>query len=1055
MMCENNDSWKLALSKLSEEDKLTIDFEYPEKIKVLSDLHQLTYDAKLECDKKRWRFTRKSGETVIVRDLLGKVIKWVDLFRQVGDVAIQYDPVHAALPWAGVRFLLQVCKVSVYRLTPIKILKVAVSDFSTFGSVVENIASISETLCRNAHVEATFHGSVSNTSKEMKDALIRLYAAILVYLSKAKRYFQQKTASSKRATILRWISAEPYIQHHREIKTDVLVGTGQWLLSNPTFKKWKDESASSILWLHGIIGSGKSKLISIVIEDAMQAYNAGQSPPPAFFYCSRNTAEPERSNPAAILASFVRQLSCVEPGGPLLDPVTKLYQQREIQGFASGPLRIDESITLLTQLVEYYQLTTIVIDALDECDPEKRFELMDALETLLRESPCLVKIFASSRDDQDIVYRLQDYPNLEINANQNNDDIFSFVRAETRTLIQRRKILQYSSQKKEMEEIITRKVSEGAKGMFRWATLQLQSLCELKTDNAIQERIGRLPRHLESLYYEIFQKIESYPAFADRQVTRNAFTWLLCAQRVLSSAEYLAAISIMANGALSQISKDQILDMCCNLIVFDAELDTFRFAHLSVREFLEKQQQYNTFSCTSLAAKTCLLCLIYESCTPKVKALLSALPESSSLAISSTRQFSNYSALYWAKHLQLLEEKRIQADLKTVLSLFLSTEEAETPLHLWAKRLPRLMEDLPYRGPQGQLRKHLEASISEVGKALFIACSFNFLEIAKQWVGERVVWRNLVNFRGLRPLEAAVEAGSCEVALFLLAHGSLRITNDILVLAARHKEKGLEMTSQLLDLQGKDTEISERLAVVAARNEGCGPELMKLLLSKRKILPSARVLQAGARNKRLGVKMTKLLLDQCDESFQITEPVVKTAVQNLDLCLELLTLLLNRHKSTLQISEPILIAAALNWHSGHEIFALLIDRQIDFAVTQSVLKTIFDSHYNDISTMMLLLDRRSGDFQITEAIVEKAALVSDDAMISLLLERRGAEIEVTEKIMQAAASNWRHGIRVLNLLFDKRADVNITEAVVIAALESKTYNIEKAMLLFDRRPHTR
>lgn len=41
-------------------------------------------------------------------DLFGKIVKLVDLFQQVGDPAVQYDPVHAALPWAGVRCLLQV-----------------------------------------------------------------------------------------------------------------------------------------------------------------------------------------------------------------------------------------------------------------------------------------------------------------------------------------------------------------------------------------------------------------------------------------------------------------------------------------------------------------------------------------------------------------------------------------------------------------------------------------------------------------------------------------------------------------------------------------------------------------------------------------------------------------------------------------------------------------------------------------------------------------------------------------------------------------------------------
>ena len=66
---------------------------------------------------------------------------------------------------------------------------------------------------------------------------------------------------SKRNEILRWMSAEPYIEHHEQTKRDILAGTGQWLLLDPVFIKWKKESASSILWIHGIPGSGKSKLV--------------------------------------------------------------------------------------------------------------------------------------------------------------------------------------------------------------------------------------------------------------------------------------------------------------------------------------------------------------------------------------------------------------------------------------------------------------------------------------------------------------------------------------------------------------------------------------------------------------------------------------------------------------------------------------------------------------------------------------------------------------------------------------------------------------------------
>ena len=101
----SNDLWALAATQLNDED---IDFSRPDKLKTLADLHALTEKSKQECINKRWKYTRKSGETVILRDVFDKIIRWMDIFKQVGDVAVQYDPVHAALPWAGIRFVLQV-----------------------------------------------------------------------------------------------------------------------------------------------------------------------------------------------------------------------------------------------------------------------------------------------------------------------------------------------------------------------------------------------------------------------------------------------------------------------------------------------------------------------------------------------------------------------------------------------------------------------------------------------------------------------------------------------------------------------------------------------------------------------------------------------------------------------------------------------------------------------------------------------------------------------------------------------------------------------------------
>lgn len=207
-------------------------------------------------------------------------------------------------------------------------------------------------------------------------------------------------------------------------------------------------------------------LSSVVIEDAVACYKAGNSPRPVFFYCSRNPAEPTRSDPQAILASLARQLSCLEPGKPLFGSSVDLFRDKEAEGFASGSLQMDKSLSLILKLIAEYPLTTIVIDAMDECDPQKRHELLKALERILQNSSSLVKVFVSSRNDQDIVLRLQHYPNLEINSRRNGDDIARFVNDQAEQLIQDGRLLQYSNSETEMKKLIVDEVIEGATGMY-------------------------------------------------------------------------------------------------------------------------------------------------------------------------------------------------------------------------------------------------------------------------------------------------------------------------------------------------------------------------------------------------------------------------------------------------------------------------------------------------------------------------------------------------------------------------------------------------------------
>lgn len=86
-------------------------------------------------------------------------------------------------------------------------------------------------------------------------------------------------ADEKFKQVRDWISLSPYNRHHLYVSESRLPGTGQWLLNHPQYVDWLTSSCSSVLLLHGIIGSGKSTLTSLVIDSLSQT--AAHCPPPA------------------------------------------------------------------------------------------------------------------------------------------------------------------------------------------------------------------------------------------------------------------------------------------------------------------------------------------------------------------------------------------------------------------------------------------------------------------------------------------------------------------------------------------------------------------------------------------------------------------------------------------------------------------------------------------------------------------------------------------------------------------------------------------------------
>jgi hypothetical protein len=132
-----------------------------------------------ECVDKLWSFKRHTGEVVFLRDIMEKTMTWIYKFKEVVDVAVQYDSVHAALPWAGIRFLLQI----------------VVQDVETFVATADNLETITRIMACFRAFEHYYlrQRSGSMVQVSIERALTTLYANILEFLARTIRYYRTST----------------------------------------------------------------------------------------------------------------------------------------------------------------------------------------------------------------------------------------------------------------------------------------------------------------------------------------------------------------------------------------------------------------------------------------------------------------------------------------------------------------------------------------------------------------------------------------------------------------------------------------------------------------------------------------------------------------------------------------------------------------------------------------------------------------------------------------------------------------------------------------------
>jgi hypothetical protein len=286
--------------------------------------------------------------------------------------------------------------------------------------------------------------------------------------------------------------------------------------------------------------------------------------------------------------------------------------------------------------------------------------------------------------------------------------------------------------------------------------LQLQNICSYTLDKDILERVGKLPATLETLYSEHYETLSNTPGDFGKSILRNVLTWLLCAHSTMRSADFLTAVSITPNMAFESISREQVLELCNNFVVFDTRLDTFRFAHLSVREFLEKRPLYTTMSANSLAAEICLLRLIAQTPNSSARAFLSKRNLYPTQELSEFGRFSDYPTINWMSHYKQVLEARARTSLSEVFEFFISGEaDSTSAFSIWlgGSLYQMIYEERCRAGP---------ASI------FFLAAFFDLPDILQRRHADQVRWANLINESGESLFQVCATRNSVGVMKFLV-----------------------------------------------------------------------------------------------------------------------------------------------------------------------------------------------------------------------------------------------------------------------------------------------
>ncbi|RKL16693.1 hypothetical protein BFJ70_g14981 [Fusarium oxysporum] len=482
------------------------------------------------------------------------------------------------------------------------------------------------------------------------------------------RKWHEKQAFKQYDSIVSWLKSEESDQLAilESISSEgaKFAGTCSWVLSNARIKAWLGRvSDTSVLWLQGTPGSGKSVLVSQVVKFMK---NANMSL--LYHFCSQRYAS--STTYEQVLRSILLQLLRKDD-----ELIAHVYEDC-ILGKRSPTIQSLEKLlyslfSVSSRGPRQSEYIWVIIDGLNECDSRTQSSVANLINQMTNRlsgtGDTICKILVSSRKSPHIANRLKMKQKISLTEERYNIKLAMRQYVSQRLRAMHEKLAQLELTRKDIDDI-ERVITNKADGMFLYARLVLDYLSKnlFFSGKEMKKSIDELP---DELYRKLL--IQILVQLDQRSVERikSIFSWIAFSKRPMKRMEFLSALSFSyGDTEVTSLVPRYVLDIC-GALVEERSDTTLTFIHISVKDFLQSSLSNVVISEPEAIAEQCLSTLACLMCGSEVFLGDRSHHIKASRVVKGIHGFHVYATEFWTEYLLHHVSTRSSSANSTILDL--------------------------------------------------------------------------------------------------------------------------------------------------------------------------------------------------------------------------------------------------------------------------------------------------------------------------------------------------------------------------------------------------